>query len=92
MLANFVVSILELNWNQRCTDKKTNLKICIQVLTSSTQRQNWSFHVAERARATVKCKKKFNNARVKPAKVLLSIHLLNMQICEVLVTVVVVLA
>ena len=52
MLANFVLRILELNWNQRGRDKKTNLKICLQVLTSSTQRQNWSFHVVERTRTT----------------------------------------
>ena len=89
MFANFVLSILELNWNQRRRDKKINMKICLQVLTASTKRQNWSFHVVERTGTTAKCKK---NARAKRAKVLFFIRLLNMQICEVLVAFVVMFA
>jgi len=45
MLAECVLSIPEFNWNQRFRDKKTTLKICRQVLASSTQRQNRSLHV-----------------------------------------------
>ena len=62
-----VLSILELNWNQRFREKKEKLKICGQVLTSSTQEQNRLFHVAERTRTGVKCTK-MKNARAQPAK------------------------
>lgn len=67
MFANFVLSILELNWNQRGRDKKTNLKICLLVLTSSTQRQNLSFFVIERKRTTTIYKRKMENVRAKLA-------------------------
>ena len=95
MLAHFVLGIHEFNWNQRCKGKKNNLKNCLQVPTPSRQRENWSFHVVERTRTTANCKKKkkkMKNVRAKPAKVLFLIHLSNMQICEVLVAIVVVLA
>ena len=63
MRAKSVLSIMELNWNQRLRDKKTKLKKRRQMLTSSTQRQNLSFHVIERT-------KRFWNARAKRAKLL----------------------
>ena len=37
--------------------KKTKLNICHHMLTSSTQLQNWSFHVVERTRTSTKCEK-----------------------------------
>ena len=40
--------------NQRLTDKKTKLKICRQVLKSSTQWQKNSFYVVERRRTVLK--------------------------------------
>ena len=64
------------------------MKIC-QVLMSSTQLQNMSFHVVERTRTAVKYTK-MKNSRVKPPK--LRFSFLNMQISEVLVAVVIVLA
>ena len=62
-----VLTILELNWNQRLGHKKTKLNICHHTLTSSTQLQNRSFHVAERMRTSTKCQK-MKNARRKHAK------------------------
>ena len=57
-LENCVLTILELNWNQRLGHKKTKLNICHHMLTSSTQLQNWSFHVVERTKmSNVKCEK-----------------------------------
>ena len=46
-LGKSVLTIRELNWNQRFRDKKTKLNICHHMVTSSTQLQNSSFHVAE---------------------------------------------
>ena len=69
ILSKGVLSILELNWNLRFREKKKNLKICGQVLTSSTQVENRLFHVVERTRTGVKCTK-MKNARAKPAKLL----------------------
>ena len=69
MLAKCVLSTMELNWNQRFTDKNTKLKICRQVLTSSTQQQNSSFYVVERTRTVLKCTK-MKDARAKRAKLL----------------------
>lgn len=40
--------IMELDWNQLIRAERTKLKICRQVLTSSTQQQNMSFHVVEK--------------------------------------------
>ena len=71
MLEKCVITILELNWNQRLGDKKTKLNICHHMLTSSTQLQNWSFHVVERTRTSSKCQK-MKNARAKRAKILFS--------------------
>ena len=48
MFQKCVLTILELNWNQRLGHKKTKLKICHHMLSSSTQLQNRSFHVVER--------------------------------------------
>ena len=55
MLEKCVLTLLELNWNQRLGQKKTKLNICHHMLTSSTQLQNRSFHVAERTRTSSKC-------------------------------------
>ena len=40
MLEKCVVTILELNWNQRLGNKKTKLNICHHILASSIQLQN----------------------------------------------------
>ena len=48
---------------------ETKLNICHHMLTSSTQLQNKSFHVAERTRTSTKCQK-MKNARAKRAKIL----------------------
>ena len=69
MLAKCVLTILELNWNQRLGHKKTKLNICHHMLTSSTQLQSSSFHVVERTRTSSKCQK-MKNARAKRAKIL----------------------
>ena len=45
------------------------MKICLQVLTSSTRLQNRSFHINNRTRGTSKCTK-MKNARTKRAKTL----------------------
>ena len=68
MFEKCVLTVLELNWNQRLGHKKTKLNICHHVLTSTTQLQNRSFHVVERTRTSSKCQKK--NARAKRAKIL----------------------
>ena len=64
-----VLTILELNWNQRLGHKKTKLNICHHMLTSSTQLQNRSFHVVERTRTSSKCQK-MKYARAKRPKIL----------------------
>ena len=69
MLEKCVLTILELNWNQRLGHKKTKLNICHHMLTSSTQLQNRSFHVVERTRTSSNCQK-MKNARAKRAKIL----------------------
>ena len=68
-LAKYVLTVLKLNWNQRFRDKKTKLNICLNMITSSTQRQNRSFNVIERTRTSEKCSK-MKNARAKRAKLL----------------------
>ena len=68
-LEKCVLTILELNWNQRLVRKKTKLNICHHMLTSSTQLQNRWFHVVERTRTSTKCQKR-RNARAKRAKIL----------------------
>ena len=85
MLANFVLRILELNCSQSRRHKKTNMKICFQVLSSSTQRQNWSFHAVERTRTTANVKRWKMHVQSVHKCPLFFIRLLNMQICEVLV-------
>ena len=72
MLEKCVLTILELNWNQRLGHKQTKLDICHDMLTSSTQLQNRAFHVVERTRTSSKCQKR-KNARAKRAKILFSI-------------------
>ena len=69
MLEKCVLTIQELNWNQRLEHKKTKLNICHHMLSSSTQLQNRSFHVVERTRTSPKCQK-MTNARAKRAKIL----------------------
>ena len=69
MLEKCVLTILELNWNQRLGHKKTKLNICHHMLTSSTQLQNRSSDVVERTRTSSKCQK-LKNARAKRAKIL----------------------
>ena len=69
MLEKCVLTILELNWNQRLGHKKTKLNICHHMLTLSTQLQNRSFHVVERTRTSTKCQK-MKNARAKRTKIL----------------------
>ena len=64
-----VLTILELNWNQRFGHKKTKLNICHHMFTSSTHLQNWSFHVVERTRTSSKCQK-MEYARAKRTKIL----------------------
>ena len=87
-LEKCVLTILELNWNQRLEHKKTKLNICHHMLTSSTQLQNRSFHVVERTRTSSKCQKKMHVQSVQKYCFSLS----NMQICGVFVAVVVVVA
>ena len=69
MLEKCVLTILELNRNQRLGHKKTKLNICHHTLRLSTQLQNRSFHVVERTRMSSKCQK-LKNARAKRAKIL----------------------
>ena len=89
MLAKCVLSILELHWNQQFRDKRTKLKICCQVLTLSKQWQNRSFHIIKMMKTAMKFMK-MKNACAKRAKPLFS--LLKMQICDVLIGVVVLVA
>ena len=69
MLKKCVLTVLELNWNERLGHKKTKLNVCYHILTSSTQLQNRSFHVVERMRTSSKYQK-MKNARAKRAKIL----------------------
>ena len=69
--------------------KEDKIEHCHHMFTSSTQPQNRSFHVVERTRTSAKCPK-MENARAKRAKLLF--FLSNMQICDILIAVVVVLA
>ena len=69
MIEKCVLTILELNWNQRLGHKKTTLNICHHMFSSSTHLQNRSFHVVERTRTSSKCQK-MKNARAKRAKIL----------------------
>ena len=69
MLEKCLLTVLELNWNQRLGHKKTKLNICHHMLSSSTQLQNRSFHVIERTRTSSECQK-MKNARAKRAKIL----------------------
>ena len=69
MFEKCVLTILELNWNQRLGHEKTKLNICHHMFTSSASLQNWAFHVVERTRTSTKCQK-MKNARAKRAKIL----------------------
>ena len=73
--------------------RSTCLQFVFKCSRRRHKRQNWSFHAVERTGTTAKCtKNEKKNASAKRAKVLFFIRLLNMQICEVLVAFVVVLA
>ena len=74
MLEKCVLTILELNWNQRLGHNWTKFdkNICHPMLTSSTHLRKRSFHVVERTRTSSKCQK-MKNARAKRAKILFSI-------------------
>ena len=76
MLAKCILTIRELNWNQRFRGKKTKLNI-YHMLTLSTQLQNRPFHVEERERTSAKCPK-MKNARAKRAKTIV----FHCQICK----------
>ena len=76
MLEKCLLYVLELIWNQRLGHKKTKLNICHDMLTSSTQLPNKSFHVVERTRTSSKCQK-MKNARAKRAKIIF-----HCQICK----------
>ena len=67
MLEEYVLTILELNWNQRFGHRKTKLNICHHMVKSSTQQQNRSFHVVERTRTSSK-RQKMKYTRAKRAK------------------------
>ena len=71
MFQKCVLTILELNWNQRQGHKKTKLNICHHMLLSSKLNncKNRSFHVVERTRTSSKCQM-MKNARAKRAKIL----------------------
>ena len=69
MLEKCVLTMLELNCNQRLGNRRTKLNICHHMHTSSRQLQNRSFHVVERTRTFSKCQK-IKNARAKRAKIL----------------------
>ena len=90
MLEKCVITILELNWNQRLGHKKTKLNIYHQMLASSTQLQNRSFHVVESTRTSAKCQK-MKYARAKRAKILF-FNVKYVKYCGVFVAVVVVVA
>jgi len=88
MLEKSVLTVLELNCNQRL-GHKTKLNICHHMLTSSAQLQNRSFHVVERTRTSSKCQKMKMHVQC-VQKYCFSLS--NMQICGVFVAVVVVVA
>ena len=67
MLEKCVLTILELNWNQRLGHKKTKWNIYHHLLTSFIQLQNRSFHVVERTRTSSRCQE-MKSARAKRAK------------------------
>ena len=69
MLEKCVLTVLELNWNQRLGHWRTELNICHRMLTTSTQLQNRSFHVVERTRTSSRYQM-MKNARAKRAKIL----------------------
>ena len=89
MLEKMCSNYLGIDWNPRVARKKTKLNIYHHMLKSSTQLQNWSFHVVERTRTSSKCQK-MKNAHAKRAKNFFSFS--NMQICGVFVAIVVVVA
>ena len=89
MLVKCVLTILELNWNQRLGHKKTKFKICHHMLRMSTHLQNRSFHGVEGTRTSSKCQKMKNDVQ-SVQKYCFSLS--NMQICGGFVAVVVVVA
>ena len=91
MPAKCILTILELNWNQRFR-RKTKLNICHHMLTLSTQLQNRSF--SRHGKNENSCEMSTNETCTCNAKRANSLNccfsLSNMQICDVLVAVVVV--
>ena len=69
MLAKCKSKYPEIKWYQRFGDNMKILKICHHMLTSPTQLQNRSFHVAEKTRTATKCTK-MKIARVKRQELL----------------------
>ena len=64
------IKLVRVVWRKKKERKK--MKICHVELTSSTQRENRSFYVVERARTATKCTR-MKNARAKSAKPLFSV-------------------
>ena len=62
-------SVLKLIRNQRLGHKKTKLNICHDMLTSSTQLKNRSFHIVEKTRTSLKYQK-MKHAPAKREKIL----------------------
>ena len=89
MLEKCVLTILELNWNQRFGHKKTKLNICYHMLTSSMQPQNMSFHVKKNDNVFEMSKNEKIHVQ-SMQKYCFSLS--DMQICGVFVAVVVVVA
>ena len=83
------LSILELNWYQRLGGKKRQLNICRHVLTSSTQLQKQ--HISRNGKDKNGCEVyNHENCRYKACKT--PVFFFNMQISDVLVAVVIVVA
>ena len=77
MIKKCVLTILELNWNQRLGHKKTKLNICHHMLSSTTHLQNRSSHFVKKTRTSIQ-RQKWKNARAKRAK----ITVFHCQICK----------
>ena len=69
MLEKWVLTVLELDWNQRLGHEKTKLNICQHRLMSSAHLQNWPVHVIEGTRTSTKYQK-MKHALTKRAKIL----------------------
>ena len=72
------IGILEFNWFKRFGKEKSCF-ICRQIFASSTQLQNWSFHVVVRMTTAVKCTKMKRSSRECKIEFFLFFSLLNMK-------------